>query len=286
MLHINLTVNTGEVFGYLGPNGAGKTTTIRLIMGFIRPTRGSLKIFDIDAARRAKDILGRVGYLPGEPSLYENLTGAEFLRYFGRLRGGVDWDYVKELAERLRCSLGQRIGSLSHGGKQKIGLIQAFMHKPELIILDEPSNGLDPLMQLELHRTVLEAKLEGRTVFFSSHVLSEVQKVCDRVGIIRSGKLAGVEDVEALKTRALRHLTVRFATSVPLEAFAGLPGVEEAFVEDHSLRCTLNGKPDALIKAAARFEVTEVISREPSLEDVFFSYYKDSTLERGVTGKN
>ncbi len=184
VIDVNMEVQRGEVFGYLGPNGAGKTTTIRLLLDFIRPTRGRATIFALDTHKHSRDIRRRIGHLPGELALYENLTGAELLRYTGHLRGGVEWKFVEELAARLECNLSQPIRSLSHGNKQKIGVIQAFMHKPELFILDEPTIGLDPLMQQEFYRLIAEVKAEGRTVFLSSHILPEVERVCDRVAII------------------------------------------------------------------------------------------------------
>lgn len=263
----------GEVFGYLGPNGAGKTTTIRTLLDFIRPTRGRAAIFGLDTHQHSREIRRRVGYVPGELELYKNLTGAGFLRYMGHLRGGVEWRFVEELATRLECDLSRRIRSLSHGNKQKIGLVQSFMHKPEPLILDEPTLGLDPLMQQEFYRLIAEVKAEGRTVFLSSHILPEVERVCDRVGIIREGRLITVEDIATLKTRALRRLEIHFATLVSQEAFADVAGVRDVTVEDSVLRCTVVGALDALIKAAARFEVVNVISHEPSLEEIFLAYY-------------
>jgi ABC-2 type transport system ATP-binding protein len=273
VIGLGLQVREGEVFGYLGPNGAGKTTTIRLLMGFIRPTRGRAMVLGRDAQSQSVALHRHTGYLPGELALYENMTGADYLRYQASLRGGVQWAYVRELASRLEANLSAPIRSLSHGNKHKIGLIQAFMHRPELIILDEPTQGLDPLVQQEFYRLVLTAKGEGRTVFLSSHVLPEVERVCDRVGIIREGKLIAVEEVSVLKARALRQLEIHFATPVRPEAFAHLAGVRDLSVEDGILRCTVVGSLDALVKAAARFEVVNIVSHEPSLEEVFLAYY-------------
>jgi ABC-2 type transport system ATP-binding protein len=273
VLGLGIEVQRGEVFGYLGPNGAGKTTTIRTLLDFIRPTRGRAAIFGLDARQESRNIRRRVGYLPGELALYNNLTGAEFLRYMGYLRPGVEWPFAQELAKRLDCNLAQRTRALSHGNKQKIGLIQAFMHKPELLILDEPTTGLDPLMQQEFYRLIAEARANGQTVFISSHILPEVERVCDRVGIIREGRLIAVETVATLKARALRRLEIHFAGPVPQEAFAGLPGVRDLTVVDSVLHCTVVGSLDALVKAAAQFEVVNVISHEPSLEEIFLAYY-------------
>ncbi|MSQ41214.1 MAG: ABC transporter ATP-binding protein [Dehalococcoidia bacterium] len=270
---MDLQVRSGEVFGFLGPNGAGKTTTIRLALNLIRPTRGAIQVLGLDARRDAVQIHRRVGYLPGELALYDTLTGGELLRYLANLRGGVAWPYVENLAERLGCSFTQRIATLSTGNKHKVGLIQAFMHRPELLILDEPTVGPDPLMQQVFHQLVDEAKADGRTVFLSSHNLAEVERICDRMGIIREGRLVAVERVEALKARALRHLEIHFASPVPSEAFTNLPGVRDVQMQDAVVRCAVTGSVDAVIKAAARFEVVDIVSHEPNLEEVFLAYY-------------
>jgi ABC-2 type transport system ATP-binding protein len=270
---VNLDIRHGEVFGYLGPNGAGKTTTIRTLLDFIHPTRGRASIFGLDSHQGSLAIRQRVGYLPGELVLYENMTGAEVLRYLGNLRGGVVWPRVQELSKRLDSDLNRPVRTLSHGNRQKIGLIAAFMQQPELLMLDEPTLGLDPLVQQAFYGLLTEAKAEGRTVFLSSHILPEVERVCDRVGIIREGKIIAVEDVAALKARALRRLEIHFAQPVPSEAFASVTGVRDLTVEDSILRCTIMGSLDALIKAAAQFEVVNVISHEPSLEEIFLAYY-------------
>jgi len=274
IVDLDLEVQRGEVFGYLGPNGAGKTTTIRMLLDLIRPTRGRADVLGMDAQKRGVEIKRRIGYLPGEPALYDNMTGEELLRYMGNLRGGVDWSYVESLAERLDCSLSQRIKSLSRGNKQKIGLIQAFIHRPELLILDEPTSGLDPLIQHEFHRMARELREGGTTFFISSHNLPEVERMCDRVGIIREGSLVTVDDIENLKEKALRKLEIHFASPVPEEAFADISGVKDLVVENSVLRCSVVGSVDALIKAAARFEVLNVVSSEVSLEEIFIDYYQ------------
>ena len=273
VLDLDLSVQQGEVFGYLGPNGAGKTTTIRTLLDIIRPTRGRAAIFGLDTRQHSREIRQRVGYLPGELALYEKLTGAELLRHMAHLRGGVAWKHVEGLAARLSCDLSRPIRTLSHGNKQKIGLIQAFMRQPDLLILDEPTTGLDPLMQQEFYRLIAEAKAEGHTVFLSSHILPEVERICDRVGIIREGRLIAVEDVAALKARALHRLEIHFAAPVPQEAFARLEGVRDVVMENNVLRCTVVGNVDAVIKVAAQFTVAKVISHEPSLEEIFLAYY-------------
>ncbi|MDP7619481.1 MAG: ABC transporter ATP-binding protein [Dehalococcoidia bacterium] len=270
---IDLTVRVGEVFGYLGPNGAGKTTTIRTLFDFIRPTSGKATVLGLDSQADAREIRRRVDYLPGDIALYDRMTGRELLKFLANLRGGVDWNYVEQLAERFQSDLNPRIRTLSRGNKQKIGLIQAFMKRPELIIMDEPTAGLDPLMQQEFYALVEEVKAEGRTIFISSHIVPEVERICDRVGIIREGELATVEDVHVLKDRALHQLEFRFAQSVPPEVFANLPGVRDVVVEGTTLNGTVVGSPDAMVKAAANYEVVGLTSRETSLEDVFLAFY-------------
>jgi ABC-2 type transport system ATP-binding protein len=273
ILDVSLDVQQGEVFGYLGPNGAGKTTTIRVLLNFIRPSQGRAELFGLDVTRHSVETKRRIGYLPGELSLYDNLTGADFLRHLGHLRGGVDWAYVEQLASRLECELAPRIRTLSHGNRQKLGLIQAFMNKPDLLILDEPTIGLDPLMQQEFYHLIGEVKQDGRTVFLSSHVMPEVERVCDRVGIVREGSLIAVEDIDRLKARAVRRMEIRFAGPVPLERFDGVDGVRDVSIDDGVLSCTVVGDLDALVKAAAESKVVSIISHEPSLEEVFLTFY-------------
>jgi ABC-2 type transport system ATP-binding protein len=273
VIDLTFAVHPGEVFGYLGPNGAGKTTTIRTMLDFIRPTSGRVSLFGLDSRGDSIEIHRRTGYLPGERALYERLTGAEFLAHFAALRGGVDWTVVRDLAERLDCDLHAGIRALSHGNKQKVGLIQAFMHRPELLILDEPTQGLDPLVQQEFHRLVEGVRAEGGTIFLSSHVMPEVERLCDRVAIIREGRLIAIEDIGDLKARALRTLEIHFAQPAPAAAFSGLPGVREVEAHGDTLRLTVAGPLDAIVKAAGRFEVVDLTSHEPSLEDVFLAFY-------------
>ena len=273
ILDIDLNIERGEVFGYLGPNGAGKTTTIRTLLHFIFPTRGRASIFGLDIRQSSLETRRRIGYLPGELEIYDNLTGAELLKFLGHLRGGVDWQYIHEMATRFDYELNQRIKTLSHGNRQKIGLIQAFMNKPELLILDEPTIGLDPLMQQEFYRLIGEVKAEGRTVFLSSHIMPEVERVCDRVGIIREGQLIAVEDIDTLKARAIRRLEIHFASAVSPEQFSNIPGIRDIRVHDSVLTCTVAGELDALVKAAAQYQVVNIISHEPSMEEIFLTYY-------------
>lgn len=270
---LDFAVQRDEIFGFLGPNGAGKTTTIRTLMDFIRPTRGRAAIFGLDTRAGSLEIHRRVGYLPGELALYEHMRGEDLLRYLAHLRGGVRWDDVTTLARRLDADLSRRIRTLSSGNKQKIGLVQAFMHRPELLILDEPLTGLDPLMQHEVDELISEVAKEGRTVFLSSHVLPEVERLCHRVAIIREGRLVAVEEIAALKARAMRFLEIHFANPVPPDPFRNLPGVQDVSVRDSVVRFRVAGSLDAVVKTAARYEVVNVVSEEPSLEEVFLTYY-------------
>jgi ABC-2 type transport system ATP-binding protein len=273
VIGLDFSVKAGEVFGYLGPNGAGKTTTIRTLLDFIRPTSGRARVFDCDTQREPEQIHRRVGYLPGEFSLYDNLTGNEYLQYLAALRGDVDRRYVGQLAERFELDLSARIRSLSHGNRQKVGLLQAVMHRPELLVLDEPTQGLDPLMQQEFYRLISECREEGRTVFLSSHVMPEIERVCDRVGIIREGRLAAVEDIGELRAKEIRALDIHYASPVPGEVFASLPGVRDVQAEGDRIRCAVVGHMDAVVKAAARFAVIDIVSHEPNLEEIFLAFY-------------
>ena len=270
---VDLEVEAGEVFGFLGPNGAGKTTTIRVLLDLIRPTSGRALVFGIESNVDPVAIHRRVGYLPGEFGLYDRLTGAETIEYFANLRGGVDPAYVARLIERLDFAPSRPFRQYSKGNKQKLGLIVALQHRPELLILDEPTSGLDPLIQHEFFALVGEAKAEGRTVFLSSHVISEVERTCDRAAIIREGRLARVERVEALRDIAVHHVELRFAGPVPLDAFSGLPGVSNVSADEHVLRLQVSGPIGEIVRIAARYDLVDVVSRESNLEDVFLAEY-------------
>ncbi len=271
---LDLEVYPGEVFGYLGPNGAGKTTTIRLLLDLIRPTSGRALVLGSEPRAGGPALRRRIGYLAGDPALYRKMTGRQLLTYLGHLRGLDGLGPAEALAERLELDLGRPVGDLSRGNRQKVAVVQAFMHSPQLLVLDEPTSGLDPLMQREFYRLVAEAKAEGRTVFLSSHVLSEVERIADRVGIVREGRLVVVEGLDALKAKALRRLEIHFATPVPREEFASLPGVQDVAVEGLLLTCTVVGSIDRLVKAAARYEVINLVSHEADLEDLFLRYYE------------
>jgi ABC-2 type transport system ATP-binding protein len=270
---VDLTVDEGEVFGFLGPNGAGKTTTIRTLLGFLRPSDGRAWVFGMDIRKKSVEIRARVGNLPGEFALEDRMTGEEFLRFFARLRGVSDLGHAWELAERLEADLHRPMRRLSRGNKQKIGLIQAMFHKPPLLVLDEPTGGLDPLVQEEFLEVVDEVKAEGRTVFLSSHVLSEVERVCDRVGIIRDGNLVDVEPTDQLINKAFRHVSLTFDKPVDPQPFAALPGVQALSAEGTRLSFTLHDNLDEMIKLAARNRLVNMEYERPSLEEVFLTYY-------------
>jgi ABC-2 type transport system ATP-binding protein len=270
---IDLEVSEGEAFGFLGPNGAGKTTTIRTLLDHIRPTSGRALVFGIETTADPVAIHRRVGYLPGEFTLYDKLTGGQTIEYFANLRGGVDAAYQATLVQRLDIDTSRKFKEYSKGNKQKIGLIVALQHRPDLLILDEPTSGLDPLVQQTFYEVIREAKAEGRTIFLSSHILSEVEKTCDRVAIIRDGRLAKVDRVEALRDLAHHQVELRFAGDVPVGEFAAIPGVSEVTTEGQTLKMRVSGPITPVVRAAARYELLDFVSREPSLEETFLAQY-------------
>lgn len=274
---VNLSVYEGEIFGFLGPNGAGKTTTIRTLLDFIRPSEGSASIFGLDTVRDSVAIRARVGYLPSELALLDNWTGIQYIRWLEDVRGAKN-GFVAEaerLAGLLDHDLGRSLKGLSTGMKRKMGLIVALAHKPELLILDEPSTGLDPLMQQVLHQIMRETRAEGRTIFLSSHNLPEVEAICDRVGIIREGRLEAVEAVADLTRVSFRWLTLVFDGAAPAERFRVLPGVTDIEGDGARLRMRVGGKAsmDAVIKLAAQHTVTDMDVEHPTLEEIFLAYY-------------
>ena len=271
---LDLAVDTGEVYGFLGPNGAGKTTTIRILLDLIRPTSGRAELLGGDPHRDGVALRKRIGYLPGDFVVEGRQTVTELLTYLGNLRGGVPRERVATLAERLDLDLGAKIRSLSKGNRQKVGVVQAFMHQPDLLILDEPTSGLDPLLQQTFLDMVREARANGQTVFMSSHVMSEVQQTADRVGIVREGVMVAVERVEDLRERGVRRVEIHFEDPVTGEEFATLPGVSDVTVADTVLRCRLDGRADPLVKAAAKHTVLGLLSEEPDLEELFVTYYR------------
>jgi ABC-2 type transport system ATP-binding protein len=271
---LDLRVERGEVFGYLGPNGAGKSTTIRLLLDLIHPTAGRASILGVDSrlveARRA------AGYLPGDLRLGDRMTAREQLDSLARLRGGVDPRLREELCDRFKVVLDRPIRHLSKGNRQKVGIVQAFMHRPELVVLDEPSSGLDPLLQAELRTLLRETAGDGRTVFLSSHSLDEVQHIADRVGIIRAGRLVDLDSVDRLRERALRHVTIIFAEPVEPERFVRLDGVRLDHADGSVLRLSApEPAMDAVVKEAAAHRVVDLVSQPADLEEIFLELYEE-----------
>jgi len=277
LFDLDLQVSPQEVFGYLGPNGSGKTTTIRLLMGMIRPTQGSGYIFGLDSIRDSAAVKRRVGYLPGDVPMFGSLRGGEIVAYLGGMRGGVDQRTVRALAERFDLDLNRRFREYSSGNKQKLAIVLAFMHTPDLLILDEPTSGLDPLNQQEFYALLREARDGGATVFLSSHVLSEVEHVCDRVGILRAGRLVQVAQLEELRRIRVHRVEIAFApgSEMPAERLEAAPGVDDVTVRGHSVTCTVQGSFDGLLHAISGTHVIDLVSTEPSLEEVFLSFFDE-----------
>ncbi len=281
---LDLEVRQGEVFGFLGPNGAGKTTTIRCLLDLIRPDDGKAYVLGINSQLNPVAVRARTGYLPGELYLYDNLTAERQLRYFNALREGkADWDYIRRLAQRLELDLKRPIKSLSKGNKQKVGVIQALMHRPELLILDEPTSGLDPLVQREVLALLREACVEGATVFFSSHVMSEVEAVAERVGIIRQGRIVQVAETSVLMQRALRRAYVLFQEPVDSAALAQVPGVTLMEQEDGcGVLLQVEGDIKPLIVALGSLPVRDLTTERPSLEEILVAYYEAGDSHKEV----
>jgi ABC-2 type transport system ATP-binding protein len=273
IIDVDLQVRQGEIYGFLGPNGAGKTTTLRVLADIIRPTRGQATIFGLDCQQDGVAIRRRLSYLPGELNLPPNLKGYEFLDLVGGLHGNqVESDYRADLCQRLDLDTGRRIREYSRGNKQKLGLISALMGRPELMLLDEPTSGLDPLVQQSVLQVVREARSEGRTVLFSSHILSEVQAVCDRVGIIREGRLVKVERVDALTAQPFQRLRLRFETTPDTSAFA-IEGVRELSRDIHGVFLEVRDNLPLVLEKAAACTITDIESQPVTLEEVFLAYY-------------
>ena len=279
---LDLEVAPGEVLGYLGPNGAGKTTTIRLLLGLIRPTRGRAEIFGFDCQRQPVEAHRRLAYVAGEASLWPSLTGAETLHLLAQVQGQVDVTYRDELIERFALDPSKKVRTYSKGNRQKVILIAALMARPDLLVLDEPTSGLDPLMEQAFRHCVQEAKDRGQTVFLSSHILSEVEALCDRIGILRAGKL--VEMGTLADMRHLSSLTVEATFDASVPDLSHVPGVSSIQVEGHVVRCQVRGTIAPLLEALAGAGVHELLSREPSLEELFLAHYgvSDDTGVRHV----
>jgi ABC-2 type transport system ATP-binding protein len=288
VIDLDLEVGQGEVFGFLGPNGAGKTTTMRVLLDLIRPTSGIARVFGIETTADPVAIHRRVGYLPGEFDLYDRLTGAQTIAYFGNLRGGVDKAYVAELVERLDFDPSRRFKEYSKGNKQKVGLIVALQHRPDLLILDEPTSGLDPLIQQTFFALVEEARRDGRTIFLSSHIIDEVDRTCDRVAIIREGRLVQVDRIEAIRELAFHHVELTFGSPVAPVLFEALPGVSDVAARGDVVTMRVSGPIGAVVTIAAQHGIVDVVSREPNLEDVFLAQYGEhpvATNEAGGAGR-
>jgi ABC-2 type transport system ATP-binding protein len=279
IIEVDLDVHQGEVFGFLGPNGAGKTTTIRVLLDLIRPTSGKAYVFGIESSVDPVAIHRRIGYLPGEFALYDRLTGGQTLEYFGNLRGGVDKAYRAQLIERFDLDPSRRYREYSKGNKQKVGLVAALQHRPELLMLDEPTAGLDPLVQQTFFSLLRDHVKDGATVFLSSHILSEVERSCDRVAIIREGRLVRVDRVDALRDLAHHQIELRFEGKPPAAEFKKLKGVSDVTVEDHILRMRVLGSITPVVQAAAKLGVIDFLSREPSLEETFLAQYGRESVE-------
>ncbi len=278
---VDLEVQRGSIAGFLGPNGAGKTTTIRCFLDMIRPNGGTLRVAGIDPQADPVAVRALVGYLPGELSLDDNMTTEAVLRFFNSLRSKrAEWSYIEELSERLDLDITRPIKNLSSGNKKKAGVIQALMHKPEILMLDEPTGGLDPLMQREVLQIIKEAREDGATVFFSSHNIAEVEIIADQVNIISEGIVVEVVDVAELLTRALRRARITFRQAADTSPLLSLPGV--TLISQHndtSIELQITGDMDPLIKALAKFPVIDIQTARPSLEDIFMAYYEKGEEE-------
>lgn len=278
---LTLSIQQGEVFGYLGPNGAGKSTTINILLDIIRPSAGRATIFGMDVSREAVEVHKRIGFMPGELALWRGERASQIIEDFAHLRGNAapQLRYADELAQRLGLDTSKRIREYSTGNKRKVGLVLALMHKPDLLILDEPTNGLDPLLQHTFNQLMLEAKAEGRTVFLSSHVLSEVQSICDRVGILRGGELKSVENVQMLLTNGVRKVALQVQPEARDQAAAcleALPNVRDLTNGSAALRFTYVGQMQPLIEQLSQLPVQDLLINEPTLEEVFLAFYGDN----------
>ena len=270
---ISLKVPKGTVFGFLGPNGAGKSTTINMLVDFIRPTEGKVKIFGMDSVEDSQKIRQKIGFLAGDFALDKGLTGWQQLEYFGNLRGKYDKNYVKELADRLDCNLNRKFKHLSRGNKQKVGLIAALMHKPELLIFDEPTSGLDPLIQAEFNKIIVEQKRQGATIFISSHILSEVQEICDYVAFIRLGEIVTSKPLSEIMKSTSHSVSVEVSSKTDAERISETKYVESVRTVGNRVSFMYSGEPNELIKLLAKFKLKDVIIEAPDLEAIFMQFY-------------
>lgn len=268
---VNLTVNQGEVFGFLGPNGAGKTTLIRTLMGFMHPQAGRMEVLGLDARSRSLEVRRRVGYLPSDPALYDMFTAGQNIELALLLRGVRDRSRVKRLVDRLEIDLKRRLKALSRGNKQKVAIVTALAHDPDLIILDEPTSGLDPLVQEVFAELIRDEKARGKTVFMSSHVLSEVEALCDRVGVIRDGTIVTVSPVEELRKQRIKYVSASFEGVLPDPS--GMTGIQDWQVDGNRVRFTLAGSLDSLVAMLARHRLSDLTVTDPPLEEIFRAFY-------------
>ncbi len=272
---LSVSINPGEVYGFLGPNGAGKSTTIRLLMNFLQPTRGTAKILGYDIVKDSVAIKQSVGYLAGDFSVYPKMNGKQYLQYLNELQGSGGMSYVNALAKRLNADLDKPLGELSRGNRQKIGIIQALMHQPKVLILDEPTSGLDPLMQEEFYKLINEAKQLGTAVFMSSHILSEVQRICSRVGIVREGKLVGERVIADLVSEAAQTFNITFADTVPLSELKRIKGVKIQNSHGSTVTIHMKGKLSGLFAVLAKHDVSAIAARNLDLEEMFIHFYQN-----------
>ncbi len=276
---ISMSVEHGEIFGFLGPNGAGKTTTIRCMLDVIRPTGGTIQVLGFDAQRDTHALHQRIGYLPGDVRLPGQMTGRQVINYFSRLQGREPV-LLKDLVARFDVEMKRPLKGYSKGMRQKIGIVLAFMCDPDVLILDEPTSGLDPLLQRAFNEFLLEEQARGKTVFMSSHIMSDVEKVCHRVAVIRKGELVTVEEVESLREKAGQRVTVEFGDAVTIEELARIPGVSDVILNNHAYHLNVGGTMDPLIKAFSRHEVIRLHAEEAPLEEVFLKFYELTAAER------
>ncbi len=276
IIDVTFDIQKGEVFGFLGPNGAGKTTTMRILLGLLHPSSGSATIGGLDCWKESTEVKKLVGYLPGEFTFDPGLRGAQILEYLGHLRGGVDQSYLRKLVERLDFDPSKRFREYSRGNKQKLGLVQAFMHQPSVLILDEPTSGLDPLNQQEFYKMAAEVHAEGRTIFLSSHVLPEVEHTCDRVAIIRQGHLVKIDHVSALKDIQQYDVEISFPGPASVEWFQHVAGVVDVvpLADERTLQLHVQGALTEVIRIAGEHNATNIATHEPTLEEVFLRFYE------------
>src|SRR5436309_3927141 len=286
IIDVTFAIQEGEVFGFLGPNGAGKTTTMRILMGLLHANSGSAAIGGLDCWQQSVEVKRLVGYLPGEFTFDPGLRGAQILEYLGHLRGGVDQDYLRKLVERLDFDPSKRFREYSRGNKQKLGLVQAFMHKPRLLILDEPTSGLDPLNQQEFYKMVAEVHAEGRTFFLSSHILPEIEQTCDRVAIIREGRLIKIDHVSALKDIHQHDVEISFPGPASVEWFKNVAGVARVAqgADERTLQLNVQGELTEVMQIAGEHQATNIATHEPTLEEVFLRFYEPQQESAALAG--